>query len=184
MPGPPRSLGSAAIPDPGPDDHLRGAGRVAIVYLDLACPRCAASWSEISALPLRFCIRHFPVASKRERAPALHAAAEAVALQSEPAFWEFWDSLLRDRAHVDDPHLWERVETLGLDLARFQADRRTDAVAARVRRDFESGIRAGVIETPAGFVDGTRCDGDLGPALARLAGAAARSRERPQRPHL
>ena len=61
------------------------------------------------------------------------------------------DSLYADRGHVDDPHLWERAERLGLDLERFEADRRSDAVAARVRRDFESGIRAGVTGTPAIF---------------------------------
>jgi predicted DsbA family dithiol-disulfide isomerase len=61
------------------------------------------------------------------------------------------DSLYGDRGHVDDPHLWQRVERLGLDLERFEADRRSDAVAARVRRDFESGIRAGVTSAPALF---------------------------------
>ena len=45
-------------------------------------------------------------------------------MQSEDRFWEFWDSLLADRVHVDDPHLWERVTELGLDLDRFQRDRR------------------------------------------------------------
>ena len=53
------------------------------------------------------------------------------------------DSLYADRGRVDDPHLWERARALGLDLERFEADRRDGAVAARVRRDFESGIRAG-----------------------------------------
>lgn len=61
------------------------------------------------------------------------------------------DSLYADRGHVDDPHLWQRAERLDLELERFEADRRSDAVAARVRRDFESGIRAGVTSTPAVF---------------------------------
>jgi predicted DsbA family dithiol-disulfide isomerase len=64
------------------------------------------------------------------------------------------DSLFADRGHHDDPHLWERAERLGLDLERFEGDRRSDAVAARVRRDFESGIRAGVASTPALFLAG------------------------------
>jgi predicted DsbA family dithiol-disulfide isomerase len=89
------------------------------------------------------------VASKHPRAPALHAAAEAAGLQE--AFFEMVDSLYEDRGHVDDPHLWQRAETLGLDLERFEADRRSATVAARVRRDFESGIRAGVTSTPALF---------------------------------
>ncbi len=66
-------------------------------------------------------------------------------------FFEIVDSLYADRGHVDDPHLWERVEVLGLDLDRFEADRRSPGVAARVRRDFVSGIRAGVTGTPAIF---------------------------------
>ena len=67
------------------------------------------------------------------------------------AFFYSIDSLYADRGRVDDPHLWQRAERLGLDLERFEADRRSEAVAARVRRDFESGIRAGVTATPAVF---------------------------------
>jgi len=166
------SLPSTPVPGPGPDDHVRGpAGGTgaAIIYLDLACPRCAGAWAEIASLPLELCVRHFPIAGKRPRSPVLHVAAEAVACQSEAAFWAFWDSLLADRAHVDDPHLWERVTSLDLDLHRFQADRRNAAVAARVGRDFHSGIRAGVTATPAGFVEGAPVGGELGAVLRELA---------------
>jgi protein-disulfide isomerase len=178
------SLGSAAVPPPGDGDHVRGEGPVAILYLDLACPRCAGSWRRISALPLRICVRHFPVASKRPRSPALHRAAEAVAAQSEEAFWSFWDSLLADRAHVDDPHLWERVRVLGLDLERFQSDRRSDGVAARVDRDFRSGIRAGVTGTPAGFAGGRNLGRDLEAALDGLLAAGREGRRGAEPPHL
>jgi protein-disulfide isomerase len=89
------------------------------------------------------------VASKHPRAPALHAAAEAAGRQGR--FFEMVDSLYADRGRVDDPHLWERAERLGLDLERFEADRRSPAVEERVRRDFRSGLRAGVSGTPAVF---------------------------------
>ena len=143
-------LTSAAVPPIGPEDHLRGEGEEGlIVYADLGCPHCAGAWAEIAARPGRIAFRHFPVASKHPRSPALHAAAEAAGLQGR--FFAMVDSLYADRGRVDDPHLWERVEALGLDLERFEADRRSQAVAARVRRDFESGIRAGVASTPALF---------------------------------
>jgi protein-disulfide isomerase len=128
---------------------VRGEGEVLIVYADLACSHCAAAWSEICARPASIVFRHFPVASKHPRGPALHAAAEAAARQGR--FFEMVDSLYADRGHVDDPHLWERAERLGLDRERFEADRRSEEVVARVRRDFESGIRAGVTATPALF---------------------------------
>lgn len=142
-------LTSSPAPPPGPEDHARGAGETLIVYADLGCPHCAAAWAEIATRPGRVVFRHFPVASKHPRAPALHAAAEAAGRQG--AFFAMVDSLYAERGHVDDPHLWERARRFGLDLDRFEADRRSAAVAARVRRDFESGIRAGVSATPAIF---------------------------------
>jgi protein-disulfide isomerase len=128
---------------------MRGEGPELIVYADLGCPRCAAAWVEIAKRRAKIVFRHFPVASKHPRAPALHAAAEAAGMQDD--FFAMVDSLYGDRGHVDDPHLWRRAERIGLDLERFEADRRSEAVAMRVRRDFESGIRAGVTGTPAIF---------------------------------
>jgi protein-disulfide isomerase len=142
-------LTSAPVPPLGPEDHVSGEGALEIVYADLGCPHCAVRWAEIASGPGQIVFRHFPVASKHPRSPALHAAAEAAGAQGR--FFEMVDSLYADRGRVDDPHLWERAERLGLDLERFEAERRSASVAARVRRDFESGIRAGVTSTPAIF---------------------------------
>jgi protein-disulfide isomerase len=163
---PPAELTSAAVPPAGAGEHAWGEGPEAIVYMDLACPRCAAQWAGMRELPLRLVLRHFPVASKHPRAPALHSAAEAAGEQGR--FAEMWDSLLQDQAHADDPHLWERVRELGLDLDRFEADRRSEAVAARIRRDFQGAIRAGVTGTPWAFAAGRPLWGDLGRELASL----------------
>jgi protein-disulfide isomerase len=111
--------------------------------------------------------RHFPVVSKHPRARVLAHAAEAAALQG--AFWEMHDSLFGDQGRLDDPHLWARVERLGLDVGRFESDRRSDAVAERVQRDFRAGVRAGVVTTPTLFVEGESHQGVPGPELlARL----------------
>jgi protein-disulfide isomerase len=152
-------LTSAPVPGVGPEDHVRGEGAEAIAYLDLACPHCAATWSRVMALGLRLVFRHFPVTSKHPRAPALHAAAEAATIQGgDGAFWQLVDSIYEDRGRVDDPHLWERARGLGLDLDRFESERRSDPVALRIRRDFEGGIRAGVTGTPAFFAGGLPAD--------------------------
>jgi protein-disulfide isomerase len=149
-------LTSAAVPAVREDDHARGEGELLVVYADLGCPHCAAVWEQISALPARLVFRHFPVASKHPRAPALHRAAEAAGNQGR--FFELVDSLFADRGRVDDPHLWERAERLGLDIDQFETDRRLPEVEARVQRDFESGIRAGIAGTPALFRDGRKVE--------------------------
>lgn len=142
-------LTSTAVPPIGPDDHVRGVGEAAIVYADLGCPHCAGEWQRLVAREMQIVFRHFPVSSKHPRAPFLHMAAEAAGAQGR--FFAMVDAIYADPGHVDDPHLWERAERLGLDLERFEAERRSEQVRRRVRRDFESGIRAGVTTTPAVF---------------------------------
>jgi protein-disulfide isomerase len=158
---------SSGPPEPAPGDHARGAGLLVIEYADLECPYCAKAHLLLEELPVRRVFRHFPVVSKHPRARTLAHAAEAAALQDR--FWEMHDSLYADQGRLDPPHLWERVERLGLDLERFERDRRSDAVAERVERDFRSGIRAGVTTTPTLFVEGELHAGVPGEALlARL----------------
>jgi protein-disulfide isomerase len=156
-------LTSASVPPIGADDHVTGEGVEVIIYADFGCPYCASGWGKLREISVRLCFRHFPMASKHPRAPALHAAAEAAGLQG--AFWEMCDSLYADRGRVDDPHLWERAERFGLDLDRFRSDSGSDGVRERIARDFASGIRAGVGGTPTGFVAGNRLEGDLVDAL-------------------
>lgn len=166
-----RSLVTAEPPPLAEDDHVRGEGPLLVVYADLACPRCAGAWRRIRALPLRVCARHFPLSAKRPRSPFLHAATEAVALQDQGCFWSFWDDILDDRGHTDDPYLWARVESLGLDVDRFERDRRSDAVADRVKRDFRDGIKAGMTGTPGVFFGGDLLGEPLEPELERIAAA-------------
>lgn len=140
-----------------------------VEYADLECPYCARANLLLAELPVRRVFRHFPVVSKHPRARVLAHALEAAGRQG--AFWEMHGSLLADQGHLDDPHLWRRCEQLGLDVARFEADRRSDDVSERVERDFRSGVRGGVVTTPTLFLDGVAHPGvpDAG-LLARLRG--------------
>ena len=123
-----------------------------IVYGDYECPFCAAAEVTLRELDVRVVFRHFPVRTSHPRAyPAAHAA-EAAAEQG--AFWEMHDALFADQGRLEDPHLWERAERLGLDVARFDADRRSPEVADRVREHFHGGVRAGVVTTPTIFAEG------------------------------
>jgi protein-disulfide isomerase len=137
---------------------VRGEGEVVVIeYGDYECPYCARTDLLLSGARATRVFRHFPVVSKHPRARFLAHAVEAAALQD--AFWEMHDSLFGDQGRLDDPHLWARAERFGLDLGRFEADRRSHAVAERVERDFRAGVRAGVVSTPTLFVDGVQHPG-------------------------
>jgi protein-disulfide isomerase len=158
-------LRSAPVPPPREDDHVRGAAHWPLVlfYGDFACPHCAVAHTRLREAPLRVAFRHFALRAKHPRAIALAQAAEAAALQG--AFWEMHDALYGDQGRLDDPHLWERVRRLGLDLDRFEADRRSDAVAERVQRDVREALRAGATATPTLFVHGRPYPGPPAPEL-------------------
>ena len=144
-------LTSAPVPELRPDDHVRGDadGPLVVMYADFTCPRCAAAHERLRTERVRVVFRHLALKAKHPRAVAVALAAEAVAAQD--AFWTFHDSLYADQGRVDDPHLWARVTELGLDLDRFERDRRSDAIADRVRRDTREALRAGATTTPTIF---------------------------------
>ena len=160
-------LSSAPVPEPAADDHILGpdGAEVIIEYADFECPYCAVLAARVHGSPFRRVFRHFPVRTSHPRAWAAACAAEAAGLQGR--FWEMHDLLFADQARLEDPHLWARAERLGLELERFDADRRSDSVLARVERDFRSGVRAGVVTTPTVFLGG---EAYVGAAIARVLG--------------
>jgi protein-disulfide isomerase len=127
------------------------------VYGDYECPFCAAAEVQLHARVVRVVFRHFPIRSSHPRAHAAAHAAEAAAEQG--AFWAMHDALFGDQGRLEDPHLWDRARRLGLDVDRFDADRRSQRIADRVRAHFHGGVRAGVVTTPTVFVDGGRYSG-------------------------
>jgi protein-disulfide isomerase len=167
-------LGSAPLPGLSPDDHVIGPPDAALVieYADFECPYCAAQHLRLASLPLRRVFRHFPVRSSHPRAWAAACAAEAAAQQGR--FWQMHELLFDDQGRLEDPHLWDRARRLGLDLERFDSDRSSEAVSDRVRRDFQSGVRVGVVTTPTLFCDGRMYAGKLDAAtLTGLAGGTS-----------
>ena len=141
-------LRSAPVPGLHADDHVRGGPDAPLVlfYADFACPRCAVAHERLREAGVRVAFRHFALKAKHPRAVALAHAAEAAAAQD--AFWAFADALYADQGRLEDPHLWARCEALGLDLDRFEADRRGEAAAERVARDVRDALKAGATATP------------------------------------
>ncbi len=148
---------SSAPPEPGPEDHVRGDGRLVIEYADLECPYCAKAHALLAGLPVRRVFRHFPVVSKHPRARVLAAAAEAAGLQGR--FWEMHDLIYENQKEWSDS-MEPRVQfdsyatRLGLDVQKFKADMERQDLADRIKADMMRGNSLGVKGTPAVYLNG------------------------------
>jgi protein-disulfide isomerase len=152
---PPAAAGIAGPIDVGAEAEPRidgPAGAPLItVHADLSCPDCAVALERLSRIDVRIDLRHFVLRSRGEPAMRAATAAEAAALQG--AFWPFARGLLADQGRQDPPHLWALAESLDLDIARFDADRRSEAVKPRIARETRAAITGGAAGVPAVFAD-------------------------------
>ena len=143
-------------------DHVRGpeAAPLLVEYGDYECPYSRQAFREIEraerrlASGVRFVFRHFPLTEIHPHALAAAAAAEAAATQDR--FWDMHELLFHRQNALEDEDLRRYARDLGLDVDRFDEDRASEAVFARIRRDVESGLDSGEVRgTPTLFVNGS-----------------------------
>jgi protein-disulfide isomerase len=92
---------------------------------------------------------------------AARASATAEAAARQGRFWEMHALLFHRQKALEDHDLQTYAGEIGLDLIRFEQDRKGDDVSARVARDVASGEATGVIRgTPTLFIDGVLHTGD------------------------
>ncbi|HEX4573872.1 MAG TPA: DsbA family protein, partial [Gemmatimonadales bacterium] len=162
-------------------DHALGAARAPVTlveYGDFECPHCRQAFPIVQELQrrlgarLRFVFRHFPLT--QVHAHAEHAAEAAEAAGAQGQFWEMHARLFERQFALEDDHLVEYAEELGLDGARVARELAAHTYEPRVRADFLGGVRSGVNGTPTFFVSGVRHDAawDLEPLAAALERAA------------
>ncbi len=144
-------------------DHVRGAADAPVTLLeygDFECPFCGAAYPDLKQLlrdlgrKAQFVFRHFPLS--KEHPHAQHAAEVAEAAAGQGKFWEMHDALYERQDALADEDLFARARALNLDVARVQRDLARHLHRARVREDFESGVRSGVTGTPMFFINGRR----------------------------
>ena len=159
-------------------DHVRGssAGRLIIEYGDYECPYSRQAFHAIQQVEqrlggnVRFAFRHFPLTGIHPH--ALAAAAAAAAAGQQGRFWDMHELLFHRQKALGDDDLRRHAAQLGLDVAAFDRDRASIAVADRIRRDVDSGLASGqVVGTPTLFIDGVVHRGGYDPPtlLAALA---------------
>jgi len=140
-------------------DHVGGpaAGPMVLEYGDYECPYSRQAFRAIERVErtddVRFAFRHFPLTEIHPHALPAAAAAEAAALQGR--FWEMHDRLFHRQHALEDDDLRRYAADLGLDVSRYERDRFSPEVLARIERDRASGEASGEVQgTPTLFIDG------------------------------
>jgi NhaA family Na+:H+ antiporter len=150
----------------GERDHIQGPqdAKVTLVeYGDLECIHCRRVGTVIRRLQrrlggrLRYVYRHFPISDLHQNSWLAAEATEAASSQGK--FWEMRDLLFNHQGQLDESHLFEYAEEIGLDAEQFAGELNEHIHSDHVREDYESGIASGVNGTPTFFINGFMYEG-------------------------
>jgi len=85
---------------------------------------------------------------------AKNAAIAAMAADQQGKFWEYHSELFKNYNQLNDEKFDEIAGALGLDMEQFKKDMQNPALLAKVDRDLQDGVTAGVRGTPSIFING------------------------------
>ncbi|MCL5435716.1 MAG: DsbA family protein [Patescibacteria group bacterium] len=147
--------------------HTKGSSGAPVVIVefgDFQCPSCGAAYPVVSRIlndfgdKIYFVYRHFPLA-QHEFARSAASASEAAAVQGK--FWEMYDQLYQHQDKLDETSIRGYATSLGLDMAKFESDWKSQAAADIVTADAAAGAGFKVSATPTFFINGQRFVGAL-----------------------
>jgi protein-disulfide isomerase len=171
-----------AVP-PEPTDHSQGPAHARVVvveYGDFECPSCKVAAATPSLLmerfpnQVRFIFRNFPLEEAHPHALLAAEAAEAAAAQGK--FWQMYDLLFRNQAHLKPTNLQHYAKDLNLDMTRYTAEMDDHIYLQKVREHIAGGRLSHIRATPGFFLNGAVQDISFGMKALHDAVAAAVSR--------
>ena len=144
----------------GTVDHVLGPDHAPVTlveYGDFECPHCKQASGTVKLLlarheqRVRFAFRHYPLEGVHPHAQYAAQAAECAGAQG--SFWPMHDLLFANQLHLEPAHIAGYARTLGLDMARFQAEMDDEIYLQRVREHQRSGDASGVRATPTFYLN-------------------------------
>ena len=143
-------------------DHIRGSVNAPIViveYGDYECPYTGMAYPIVKEImnrfgddKIQFVFRNFPLNEIHPHAQHAAEAAEAAAAQDK--FWQMHDYLFEHQKALDDNHLLQYAENVGLDVNKFKKQMSGHDYTHLIEESLKSGINSGVQGTPTFFVNG------------------------------
>jgi protein-disulfide isomerase len=152
------------------DDHIRNGAQAKVVlveYGDFQCPACGAYEPLVQQLLskhvsyVQFVFRHFPLTQIHKNALLAAKYAEASGIQGK--FWEMHDVLYaRQKEWSDSLNAKDLFngygKELGLNVTKLETDSDGASIEAKIKANFEEGVKIGIQGTPTFYVNGVKID--------------------------
>jgi protein-disulfide isomerase len=100
---------------------------------------------------VKLVMKHFPLQS---HAFAQKASIAALAAARQGKFWEMHEKLYASQKALNDAKVEAIAQELGLDMVKFNADLKDQAIWSMIARDIQNGRQAEVRGTPYIFING------------------------------
>lgn len=151
-----------------PNEYMKGDQHAPVTvmeYGDYECPYSRMGYRFAQLLlknfssQVCFAFRNFPLRKKHPHAQICAEAALCAGKQNR--FWEMHDLLFSNNQNFSMGKINSFVEQLELDEYTFNVDLETHSFAERVSRDFRSGVKNGVRDTPTFFINKKKYEGKL-----------------------
>lgn len=145
-------------PFKGPED----APVTFIEYTDYQCPFCKRVQPTLKSLlesypdKIRFAVMNNPLSFHKNALPAAMAARAA---GKQGKFWEMHYLLFENSRALDDANLVKYAEKIGLDLEKFNVDRKDEKLKAEILKEQQQGVKNNASGTPAFFINGKKHSG-------------------------
>ena len=133
------------------------------IFDDYQCPYCYRLEPLMEKITNRFAkevklvIKHYPLTNIHKH--AFSAAVASLAAHRQGKFWEFHKAVFKHYKDMNEAKIDEAATAVGLDMERFQKDRKDKALQDMVLADMNNGRQVGVKGTPTIFINGIQMRG-------------------------
>ena len=148
--------------DKGPALGPDTAAITIVEFSDFECPFCSRVNPALEKLretypdDVRVAFKHFPLKFHKQ---AMGAHKASIAAADQGKFWEMHDLIFANRDKLDPASLRAHAESIGLDMAKYDAAIASPELEKRVQDDVAQGQSLGVRGTPSFFINGRMLSG-------------------------
>lgn len=134
-------------------------------FSDFQCPYCAKAQATIKQFmdkhqdQVTLVYKHFPLVQIHPQ--ALPAAQATWAAFKQAKFWEYHDALFEKQDQLGEDLYASVAKDLGLDIAKFNQDRKSEAAMTAIQKDIELAKSLGISSTPSFLMNGIAFKGAL-----------------------